>query len=224
VTVPHKLAALRLCGRLDPAAEAIGAVNTLWFEDGSLCGANTDAAGFLANLDAEAPGWDDERDAPTIVIGAGGAARAVMFALAQRGFSNVSLVNRTITSAEEVAKLGPQATKVMPLSELGSALKNAGVIVNASSLGMEGSVPLEPDFSVADADAVACDIVYAPLETGFLRAARRRGLRAVDGLGMLLHQAAPGFAKWFGRMPEVTPELRIHVLAARQAAANAPAS
>jgi shikimate dehydrogenase len=224
VTVPHKIAAMALCDRLEPAAQAIGAVNTLWFEDGRLCGDNTDAAGFLANLDAAAPGWDREREAPAIIIGAGGAARAVTFALTQRGFRRLRLVNRTLSTAEQVAQLGPSATEVLPLTSLDAALGDARVIVNASSLGMAGGPPLDVDFSAADPQAVACDIVYAPLETGFLRAARSRNLRAVDGLGMLLHQAAPGFARWFGAIPEVTPDLRRHVLAARGVAEAARAS
>jgi shikimate dehydrogenase len=218
VTVPHKIAAMALCDRLEPAARAIGAVNTLWFEEGQLRGDNTDAAGFLAIFDASAPGWDDEHEAPAVVIGAGGAARAIVFALTQRGFRHLRLVNRTLSTAEQLAQLGPPATEVLPLSSLDAALGDARVIVNASSLGMAGGPPLDVNFSAADPQAVACDIVYAPLETGFLRAAKARGLRAVDGLGMLLHQAVPGFARWFGAIPEVTPDLRRHVLEARRVA------
>jgi shikimate dehydrogenase len=214
ITVPHKIEAHRLCERRDAAAEAIGAVNTVWLEAGRLTGSNTDAFGFLANLDSEASGWD--RGGPAVVIGAGGAARAVVWALRQRGFEDIRIVNRTKARAEELAAPFPPASS-HGFNELGRVLEGAHFIVNTSTLGMDGAPPLNIDFSPAARDATVCDIVYSPLETGLLSEARRNGLRAVDGLGMLLHQAVPGFEKWFGVRPEVTQDLRKTVLAALEA-------
>ena len=211
ITVPHKIEAHRLCELRDAAAEAIGAVNTVWLDGGRLAGSNTDAFGFLANLDSEASGWD--RGGPAVVIGAGGAARAIVWALRQRGFEAIRIVNRTKARAEELAASFPPAS-AHSLEELGRALEGAHVIVNTSTLGMNGAPALNVDLSPAARGATVCDIVYSPLETGLLSEARRRGLRAVDGLGMLLHQAVPGFEIWFGVRPEVTPELRKTVLAA----------
>lgn len=220
ITVPHKIEAHRLCELRDAAAEAIGAVNTVWLDGGRLAGSNTDACGFLANLDGEASGWD--RGGPAVVIGAGGAARAIVWALRQRGFEAIRIVNRTKARAEELAASFPPAS-AHSLEELGLALEGAHIIVNASTLGMNGAPALNVDLSPAARDATVCDIVYSPLETGLLSEARRRGLRAVDGLGMLLHQAAPGFEIWFGVHPEVTPELREMVLAAIEAREKAHA-
>ena len=220
ITVPHKIEAHRLCELRDAAAEAIGAVNTVWLDGGRLAGSNTDAFGFLANLDSEASGWD--RGGPAVVIGAGGAARAIVWALRQRGFEAIRIVNRTKARAEELAASFPPAS-AHSLEELGRALEGAHVIVNTSTLGMNGAPALNVDLSPAARGATVCDIVYSPLETGLLSEARRRGLRAVDGLGMLLHQAVPGFEIWFGVRPEVTPELRKTVLAAIEAREKAHA-
>jgi shikimate dehydrogenase len=214
ITVPHKIEAYRLCERRDAAAEAIGAVNTVWLEGGRLVGSNTDAFGFLANLDSVASGWD--RGGPAVVIGAGGAARAIVWALRQRGFEGIRIVNRTKPRAEELAAPFLPAS-AYGLEELGRALEGAHFIVNTSMLGMNGAPPLNVDLSPASRDVTVCDIVYSPLETGLLSEARRRGLRVVDGLGMLLHQAVPGFEIWFGLRPEVTPELRKTVLGAIEA-------
>ena len=211
ITVPHKIEAHRLCEHRDAAADAIGAVNMVWLESGRLAGSNTDAYGFLANLDSEAAGWD--RAGPSVVIGAGGAARAIVWALRQRGFEDIRIVNRTKTRAEELAAAFPPAS-AHGFGDLDRVLRGAHLIVNSSTLGMKGAPALTIDFSGVTRDATVCDIVYSPLETGFLSEARRRGLRAVDGLGMLLHQAVPGFEIWFGVRPEVTPELRQAVLAA----------
>jgi shikimate dehydrogenase len=215
VTVPHKLEAFRLCRHTEPAAQVIQAANTLWFEDGVLHGTNTDGAGFIANLDQETPCWDAARDSPAVIIGAGGAARAIVWALAQRDFSHFRIVNRTEASAREVAALVGARAGVFDLDRLPEALDGAGFVVNTSTLGMTGAPPLAIDFSSVKPDAVAADIVYKPLETAFLKAARARGLRTADGIGMLLHQAVPGFAKWFGLKPQVTPEVREAVIAAR---------
>lgn len=220
VTVPHKIEAHRLCERRDGAADAIGAVNTLWIDGGKLVGSNTDAFGFLANLDCEAPGWD--REGPAVVIGAGGAARAIVWALHQRGFEDIRIVNRTKLRAEELAAAFPPSS-AHGFDTLDRALARGTLVVNTSTLGMKGAPPLAIDLSPAAANAAVCDIVYSPLETALLAQARSRGLRAVDGLGMLLHQAVPGFEVWFGVRPQVTPELRKAVLAAIEAREKAPA-
>jgi shikimate dehydrogenase len=220
VTVPHKIEAYRLCDLRDSAATAIRAVNTLWLDEGRLAGSNTDAWGFLANLDAGAAGWDRARSA--VVIGAGGAARAVIWALVQRGFEDISIVNRTRDRAEELAAAFPPA-RAFGLESLAQTLESARLVVNTSTLGMAGAPPLEIDLAHASSDATICDIVYHPLETNLLRQARAGGLMAVDGLGMLLYQAVPGFERWFGVRPIVTPELREIVLAASRAGESAPA-
>jgi shikimate dehydrogenase len=216
VTLPHKLEAWRLCDGRDAAADAIGAVNTLWVDKDRLFGSNTDAFGFLASLDAGAPGWDG-CPGSAVVIGAGGAARAVVWALGQRGFGDIRIVNRTFSHAEELAAAFP-GSHAFSLVEPGHALNRSRLLVNTSSLGMIGSPALTLDLRGLDADAVICDIVYRPLETPLLSEARRRGSRAVDGLGMLMHQAVPGFEKWFGVRPQVTPDLRAACIAALAAA------
>jgi shikimate dehydrogenase len=211
ITVPHKIEAFRLCAFRDEAALAIGAVNTVWLEDGRLCGSNTDAYGFTANLDAASPGWD--RGGPAAVIGAGGAARAIVWALLQRGFTDVRIVNRTKVRAEELAASFPRA-RAFGFDSLSQALGDAEFLVNTSTLGMAGAPPLNIDISVLGINATVCDIVYHPLETSLLRQAKEGGWTAVDGLGMLLYQAVPGFQKWFGVRPTVSPGLRQRVLAA----------
>jgi shikimate dehydrogenase len=214
ITVPHKIEAHRLCEHRDVAADAIGAVNTVWLDSGRLAGSNTDAYGFLANLDSEAARWD--RAGPAVVIGAGGAARALVWALRQRGFEDIRIVNRTKLRSEELALAFPPAS-AHGFEALSRVLQGAKLIVNTSMLGMKGAPLLDIDLSAAALDATVCDIVYSPLETDLLSQARNRGLRVVDGLGMLLHQAVPGFEIWFGVRPEVTPDLRKAVLAAIQA-------
>ncbi|HZP20789.1 MAG TPA: shikimate dehydrogenase, partial [Bauldia sp.] len=187
VTVPHKEAAFAAMNRLEPAAKAIGAVNTVWMENRELHGDNTDAAGFLANLDQEAPDWDRYRP-PAVVLGAGGAARAVVWALLQRRLGPIHLVNRNVARAEALALRSGRGVRPGEWRELPDLLPDAGLLVNATSLGMEGQPPLEIDLGKLPAVAVVADLVYVPLETPLLAAARARGLRAVDGLGMLLHQ------------------------------------
>ncbi|MEJ1119328.1 shikimate dehydrogenase [Phyllobacterium sp. CCNWLW109] len=211
VTIPHKEMAFALCQRREPAAEEIGAVNTLWFEGGQLCGGNTDAYGFLANLDASSPGWDKHKTA--LVLGAGGASRAIIYALKQRGLTDIRIVNRTLTRAEELADRfgsGISAHEWIAVPEL---LQDVSLIVNTTSLGMEGKESLSIDLSDVRRDALVTDIVYVPLKTPLLKAAHMAGLKTVDGLGMLLHQAVPGFEHWFGVRPEVTAELRNVILA-----------
>ncbi|MDN2567387.1 shikimate dehydrogenase [Aquibium sp. A9E412] len=211
VTVPHKQAAAALVARRDAAAEAIGAVNTLWFEDGALVGGNTDAYGFAAHLDAEAPAWRAARRAT--VLGAGGAASAIVHALAEAGIAEIRVVNRTAARAAALAARFGEHVGGHGWPALDGLLADSDLLVNTSSLGMTGQPPLAIDLAPLPAAAIVADIVYAPLETALLAAARGRGLVAVDGLGMLLHQAVPGFERWFGVRPTVDAALRDLVVA-----------
>ena len=214
LTVPHKQAALGLMASLSRAAKAIGAVNTVVVgADGALAGDNSDGFGFLENLRHGAPGWSAAAG-PAVVLGAGGAARAVCHALAAAGAPELRLVNRTLERAEALAAdLGGPLT-VVPWDERSPALDGAALLVNTTTLGMAGQPALDIDLGPLPAGALVNDIVYAPLETRLLAAAAARGNPVVDGLGMLLHQARPGFEAWFGVAPEVTPELRAEVAAA----------
>ncbi len=212
VTVPHKEEAFRCAAVVHPSAEKLGAANTLWLEDGRLNAANTDALGFLANLDAEAPGWDAGLG-EAIVLGAGGAARAVVYGLLERGAGTVHVVNRGRERAEELAVFFGPGVRTHGFDDLPQLLGRAGLLVNATSLGMAGKPPLEVDLAGLAPGALVADLVYVPLETPLLAQARARGHRAVDGLGMLLHQAVPGFQRWFGVRPEVTPALRNLIVA-----------
>ncbi|MEX2167116.1 MAG: shikimate dehydrogenase [Methyloceanibacter sp.] len=213
VTLPHKEAALRAAESADEAALVIGAANTLWLDpDGTLHASNTDAYGFMTNLGQQAPHWN-EGQRPAMVLGAGGAARAILYGLLEAGISRVFLANRTRDRAETLAKAFGPAIEVVDWDDRNRALAGCGLLVNTTSLGMTGQAPLDIDLAKLPEDAVVADIVYSPLETKLLAAARARGNTAVDGLGMLLHQAVPGFALWFGVRPEVTPELRAHVAA-----------
>jgi shikimate dehydrogenase len=207
VTAPHKEAAFIACERRTPVAEGLGAVNTLWRQDGRLWGDNTDVAGFLANMDETAPGWAERRQL-AIVIGAGGAARAIAYALISRDFERIAIVNRTHLRAEALARHFGGSTKPMSWADLAAELPEADLLVNASSLGMVGQPPLAVDLSALRERAVVADVVYVPLRTPLIEAARARGLRVAEGLGVLLHQAAPAFARWFGQRPKVTPALR----------------
>jgi shikimate dehydrogenase len=207
VTAPHKEAAFAACDRLTANAAQLGAVNTLWRESDRLCGDNTDVAGFIASLDEQAPAWRNQT-AHAIVLGAGGAARAIIQGLFDAGVARVAIVNRTRDRAERLAaQLGRGASPASP-DALPSLLGQADLVVNTTSLGMAGQPPVAIDLEPLRAHAIVADIVYIPLETPLLAAARRRGLAIVEGLGMLLHQAAPGFERWFGVRPEVTPRLR----------------
>lgn len=213
VTLPHKEAALRAAGSADAAAEAIGAANTLWLDaNGVLQAGNTDAYGFMTNLDAGAPRWRETCDV-AMVLGAGGAARAVLYGLIEAGVPRILLTNRTVAKAETLARDFGAPVEVLPWESKDSALSACGLLVNTTSLGMAGQPPLDIMVEALPQSAVVTDIVYVPLETALLAAARARGLTAIDGLGMLLHQAVPGFERWFGVRPEVTPDLRAHVVA-----------
>ncbi len=213
LTLPHKEQALDLCQEVDDLARRIGAVNTIVVRDGRLFGSNSDAFGFLENLKDGAPDWRAEA-APAVVLGAGGASRAVVAALADAGAPEVRLVNRTRERAEALATALGGALSVYDWDRREAALAEAGLLVNTTTLGMAGQPPLDLDLGALPAEAVVTDIVYTPLMTPLLQAARTRGNPLVDGLGMLLHQARPGFEAWFGVRPEVTPGLRDFVLSA----------
>lgn len=213
LTLPHKEQALDLCQEVDDLARRIGAVNTIVVRDGRLFGSNSDAFGFLENLKEGAPDWRAEA-APAVVLGAGGASRAVVAALADAGVPEVRLVNRTRERAEALATALGGALSVYDWDRREAALAEAGLLVNTTTLGMAGQPPLDLDLGALPVEAVVTDIVYTPLMTPLLQAARTRGNPLVDGLGMLLHQARPGFEAWYGVRPEVTPGLRDFVLSA----------
>ena len=205
VTIPHKERALALTTP-DARARGVGAANTLWYEGGELRSTNTDIEGFIDNLDACAPKWDAGADA--LVLGAGGASRAVVFGLIERGFKRIHLANRSVERARALAdQFGAQVLPVS-LSATSDLLPQMGLLVNATSLGMQGQPALEIDVGLLPSHAVVADLVYVPLETPLLASARARGLKTADGLGMLLHQAVRGFELWFGQRPQVTAELR----------------
>jgi len=205
VTLPHKERALAL-SIPDASARAVGAANTLWYEAGELRATNTDVEGFLNNLDACAPGWDGAEDA--LVLGAGGSSRAVVFGLLSRGIRRVHLANRTFARARAIADRFGAGVQSVEWNAIGALLPRAGLLVNTTSLGMHGQPALELDAGLLPSRAVVADLVYVPLQTPLLSAARSLGLKTADGLGMLLHQAVRGFELWFGRRPEVTGELR----------------
>ena len=205
VTIPHKERALAL-SMPDARARAVGAANTLWYEAGELRSTNTDIEGFIDNLDACAPGWDAATEA--LVLGAGGSSRAVVFGLIERGIRRVYLANRTIARARTLADQFGASVHPVSWDGIDDLLPRAELLVNTTSLGMHGQPALEIDVGRLSPRAVVADLVYVPLQTPLLAAARSRGLKTADGLGMLLHQAVRGFELWFGQRPEVTPELR----------------
>lgn len=207
VTIPHKEAAFRAAAERDPSAVAVGAANTLWLdENGRLCAANTDTYGYMTYLTSQAEDWS-RRNATVSILGAGGAARAIVYGFLEAGVGEVRVFNRSVERAVALAHdFGPRV-KAMPWDQRSYASTEAAVLVNTTSVGLKGAGDLGMDFTDFHPDCIVSDIVYVPLETGLIRDARRHGLRTVDGLGMLLHQAVPGFEKWFGVRPEVTAEL-----------------
>lgn len=216
VTVPHKEAVIALCDTVDDGARAIGAVNTLVFDEaGHLHGSNTDGTGFMQNLREGAPGWRVEAG-PALVLGAGGAARAIVHGLLAAGAPEVVIANRTLAKAEglarDVAGAGNGSAIAFTLDAVPDVLPRTSLLVNTTVLGMSGQAPLTIDLDGLPGTALVTDIVYSPLETDLLKAASRRGNPTVDGLGMLLHQAVPGFEAWFGVRPSVSAGLRDHVL------------
>jgi len=211
VTVPHKEAVLDFVDIVEPLAARIGAVNTLTIDsDGRITGSNTDALGFLLNLKEIRPA---PAAGPAVVLGAGGAARAACAALIQEGVPQIRLVNRSLDRARQLA--ADLGGPIVPVEWSGreAALEGASLLVNSTSLGMTGQPPLEISLDRLPEDSLVNDMVYAPLETGLLTAAKARGNPVADGIGMLLHQARPGFKAWFGVMPEVTPDIRAMMLA-----------
>ena len=206
VTIPHKEAALALSSP-DARANAVGAANTLFRDGQTLKSTNTDVEGFLGNLDASAPGWDRSVQC-ALVLGAGGSARAVVFGLRERGVAPIYVVNRTLERAQALRERFGGAVEPAGWDRVPELLRAAMILVNTTSLGMKGQPPLAIDVALLPADAVVADLVYVPLITPLLAAARARGLKTGDGLGMLLHQAVRGFSLWFGVKPTVTPELR----------------
>jgi shikimate dehydrogenase len=212
VTLPHKEAAFRLTSGHDAAARATGAVNTVVFDGGKALGRNTDVSGFTDLLKEN--GIASLNGQIVVVLGAGGAARAIVASVLTLGAGRVVLVNRTVEKAHSLAAFFGERVHGQDWSSLASALKGAALLVNTTSLGMVGEPPLTIDLATLPPETSVVDIVYRPLETPLLKQARARGLRAIDGLGMLMHQARPGFAAWFGVEPQVSPALRAHLIAA----------
>ena len=217
ITVPHKTAAARIVRDLDETAAALGAVNTVWYDNGDLIGANTDVYGFLANLDASVPDWQVDVDR-AVVLGAGGAARGIVHGLLSRGIDRIDVINRTVERAEALRTDFGDSVAAFSTDALPTRLAGARLLINTTSLGMTGAPPLDIDLAPLADGAVVSDIVYVPLQTALLKRASARGLRTVDGLGMLLHQAVPGFERWFGRRPEVTEDLRALIVVDIEAA------
>jgi shikimate dehydrogenase len=218
VTLPYKQTAYAVAAQKMPAARAVAAANTLWLDGGKLVADNTDGIGFMNHLWASAPSFEPTRCAAA-VLGAGGAARAIVQAFLEAGVAEVRVFNRTRERADAVAaSFGPHV-KAFDWDRRVERSVDVGILVNATSLGMTGTAPLDMELAVLPDDCIVADIVYAPLVTPLLAAARRRGLAVVDGLGMLLHQAVPGFERWFGVRPQVTDELRDLVVADLQASA-----
>ncbi len=213
LTLPHKVDALTCIQELDDVARQIGAVNTVVVKaDGSLRGTNTDAFGYIQSLREAQPDWQ-AASRPAVVLGAGGAARAIVWALADAGVKEIRLLNRSPDKANAMATELGAPVKALDWQDRHQALADAGLLVNTTTQGMQGQPALDIDLSALPASAVVSDIVYTPLETDLLRRAKQRGNPVVNGLGMLLHQARPGFAAWFGVMPEVTPALWQKVIA-----------
>lgn len=207
VTVPHKEAVMALVDEIRDAGRAVGAVNTLWRENGRIIADNSDVGGFLAQLDATVSGWQD-KVGTALVLGAGGAARGICYGLKTRGVERILVVNRSPERATELVAAFGRPLEAGDWAQRDSLVGQADLIVNTTALGMHGKPPLEVDLAALRLGTIVDDIVYAPLKTALLTEAERRGGVPVDGLGMLLHQAAPGFARWFGVTPQVTPALR----------------
>jgi len=206
-TVPHKEAALRAADVVTARARAMGAANTLWFENGRLHADNTDGIGFISHLSATHPGWRDTTET-AVVLGAGGAARGIVAALGDAGVSRILVANRTLARAQALEAQFGAPVRAIDWGKLPDVLSDCDLLINTTSLGMQGQPSLDLGLESLKPSAIVSDIVYVPLVTPLLAAAAARGHRTMDGLGMLLHQAVPGFEHWFGRRPEVTPELR----------------
>ena len=212
VTVPHKESMMALCDTVDDTARSIGAVNTVTVREKKLHGTNTDAFGFLENIKQARPGFSFT-SGPAIILGAGGAARAVLYGLLQEGVPDIRLTNRTREKAEELKAMAPDHITVIDWDKRNEALESANLLVNTTVLGMEGKPPLEINLDALPEQALVNDIVYVPLYTDLLTRAKQRGNPVVTGIGMLLHQARPAFEHWFDIFPDVTAELEKKVLA-----------
>jgi len=213
ITIPHKVDAMQCVDWVDPLALRMGAINTIVVqEDGALHGFNNDGYGYQQSLREAQPHWQANAG-PVVVLGAGGAARAIVVSLLDSGATDIRILNRTFSKAENLAQEFGKAVRAMNWSERTDALQGAALLVNTTSLGMHGEQALDIDLSQLPTSAVVSDIIYIPLETPLLAAARLRGNTTVNGLGMLLHQARPAFHAWFGVMPQVTPELKNAVMA-----------
>ena len=210
VTIPHKETVYDLIENCDPTANTLKATNTLWLEDAKLKATNTDGYGFTANLDDFAPQWRKAKSA--LVVGAGGASTAIILALLNAGIEKIFVANRTIERAEKLAaRIGKQCS-AHTMTEIEGLLAQTDILINTTALGMKGNEPLELKLDKLPTSAIVTDIVYNPLKTSLLQQAEKLNLKTVDGIGMLLHQAVPGFEKWFGLRPSVTPELREYML------------
>jgi shikimate dehydrogenase len=211
LTIPHKVEALKIVDRVEPLAARIGAVNTIVVEaDGSLTGRNTDGFGYIQSLLQEQPSWR-AASGPAVVIGAGGASRAVIVSLIDQGAPEIRLTNRSAAKAQDMAAEFGAPVRAIPWEERHAALDGAALLVNTTNQGMHGEPELDLRLDLLPDDALVSDIIYVPLETPLLAAARRRGNPTVNGLGMLLHQARPAFEAWFGVLPEVDANLRVQV-------------
>nr|WP_315262292.1 shikimate dehydrogenase [uncultured Limnohabitans sp.] len=213
ITLPHKVNAMQFVDWVDPLAIRMGAINTIVVQaDGALHGFNNDGYGFIQSLREAQPNWK-ANSGPAVVLGAGGAARAVIVALIDSGATEIRLLNRTLSKAEDLARDFGEAVRAFPWVERENALHGAALLVNTTSLGMHGESPLVIALNQLPVSAIVSDVIYIPLETPLLAAARLRGNITVNGLGMLLHQARPAFKAWFDVMPEVTSELRDTIIA-----------
>jgi shikimate dehydrogenase len=213
ITLPHKVNAMQFVDWVDPLAIRMGAINTIVVQaDGALHGFNNDGYGFIQSLREAQPNWK-ANSGPAVVLGAGGAARAVIVALIDSGATEIRLLNRTLSKAEDLARDFGEAVRAFPWVERENALHGSALLVNTTSLGMHGESPLVIALNQLPVSAIVSDVIYIPLETPLLAAARLRGNITVNGLGMLLHQARPAFKAWFDVMPEVTSELRDTIIA-----------
>ncbi|MGH1404198.1 MAG: shikimate dehydrogenase [Alphaproteobacteria bacterium] len=212
VTVPHKIAIMDLCAEITPLAKEIGAVNTVTIKDGTLYGTNTDAYGFIQNVKENVQDKWSVTGQNALVLGAGGAANAIVYALLNENVQSITITNRTCEKAENLRSFSPDKITVIDWNDRNDACRNAGLIVNTTALGMDGKPPLEIDLSNAPKETLVTDIVYTPLYTDLLTQARTLNLQTVTGIGMLLHQARPGFETWNGIMPNVTQDLESLIL------------
>ena len=210
ITIPHKQAVFQKLDQADASAKKLQAVNTLWIEGDRLKAGNTDGYGFTANLDEFCPQWRKAKTA--LVIGAGGASVAIVYALIDAGIDNIIVANRTLLRAEKLTQDVGEKSESIAFENIDTCLHRVDLVVNTTSLGMKGNPPLDVDLAQLPKNAIVTDIVYNPLQTPLLQNASKQGLKTVDGIGMLLHQAVPGFEKWFGVRPEVTRELRAYML------------